>query len=279
MKYTPFGKTGLRVSQLALGTGNFGTGWGHGADPETSKAVFNAYAEAGGNFIDTADIYQFGQSEELLGALLQGRRENFVLATKFTNGAVPNADRLVTGNSRKALAASVEASLKRLKTDRIDIYWAHHPDGVTPSEEIVRGFEDLARAGKILYAGLSNFPGLAAFARGHAGGADPSPFRSPPRSSSTASSIASPKPTCFRRPMRSGSASLPGRRSAAACSPASTGKARRAAPRAWAAGSSSRRIRRSARPFSTPCSRSPTNSASAPIRSPSPGRARTARSR
>lgn len=158
MNYTVFGKTGLRVSQIALGTGNFGTGWGHGADPDTSKAVFNAYVEAGGNFIDTADIYQFGQSEELLGSLLQGRRENFVLASKFTNGAAPNADRLVTGNSRKALVASVEGSLKRLKTDRIDIYWAHHPDGVTPAEEIVRGFENLARAGKILYAGLSNFP-------------------------------------------------------------------------------------------------------------------------
>ena len=157
MKHTSFGKTGLRVSQVALGTGNFGTGWGYGADPDASKAVFNAYAEAGGNFIDTADVYQFGQSEELLGALLEGRRENFVLATKFTNGAVPNANRLVTGNSRKALVASVEASLKRLKTDRIDIYWAHHPDGITPIEEIIRGFEDLARAGKILYAGLSNF--------------------------------------------------------------------------------------------------------------------------
>lgn len=158
MKYTAFGKTGLHVSQVALGTGNFGTGWGHGADPDVAEAVFNAYAEAGGNFIDTADIYQFGQAEELLGKLLQGRREDFVLATKFTNGAAPNANRLVTGNSRKALVASVDASLKRLKTDRIDIYWAHHPDGITSSEEIVRGFEDLARSGKILYAGLSNFP-------------------------------------------------------------------------------------------------------------------------
>jgi aryl-alcohol dehydrogenase-like predicted oxidoreductase len=157
MKYTVFGKTGVRVSQVALGTGNFGTGWGYGADPDVAEAVFNAYADAGGNFIDTADVYQFGQSEELLGTLLQGRREDFVLATKFTSGAVPNANRLVTGNSRKALVASVEASLKRLKTDRIDIYWAHHPDGVTPIEEIVRGFEDLSRAGKILYAGLSNF--------------------------------------------------------------------------------------------------------------------------
>lgn len=153
-----FGRTGLRISQLALGTANFGTGWGHGADGGESEAIFNAYAEAGGNFIDTADIYQFGQSEEHVGALLQGRREDFILSSKFTNGAAPGAGPLVTGNSRKAMVASLEASLKRLKTDRIDLYWVHHPDGLTPSEEIVRGFEDLARAGKILYAGLSNFP-------------------------------------------------------------------------------------------------------------------------
>lgn len=158
MKYIPFGKTGIWVSQVALGTGNFGTGWGYGADPDAAEAVFNAYIEAGGNFIDTADIYQFGQSEELLGTLLQGRRDDFFVATKFTNGATPNANRLATGNSRKALTASVEGSLRRLKTDRIDMLWAHHPDGVTPAEEIVRGFDDLARAGKILYAGLSNFP-------------------------------------------------------------------------------------------------------------------------
>ncbi|WP_122663343.1 aldo/keto reductase [Pseudomonas viridiflava] len=158
MNYKTFGNTGLSVSELALGTGNFGTGWGYGADPDSSKAIFNAYAEAGGNFIDTADVYQFGQSEELLGTLLEGRRDDFVLATKFTNSAAASPNRLATGNSRRALVTSVEASLKRLKTDRIDIYWAHHPDGVTPVEEIVRGFEDLARAGKILYAGLSNFP-------------------------------------------------------------------------------------------------------------------------
>ncbi|GFM81313.1 oxidoreductase [Pseudomonas cichorii] len=158
MKYTFFGKTGLQVSQVALGTGNFGTGWGYGADPDVAEAIFNQYTEAGGNFIDTADVYQFGQSEQLLGKFLQGRREDYVLSTKFTSGAVANANRLVTGNSRKSLVASVEASLKRLDTDRIDILWAHHPDGITPAEEIVRGFEDLARAGKILYAGLSNFP-------------------------------------------------------------------------------------------------------------------------
>lgn len=158
MKYTVFGNTGLKESQVVLGTGNFGTGWGYGADPDVSTAIFDAYAEAGGNFIDSADVYQFGQSEELLGTLLDGRRENFVLATKFTRGATLNANPLVIGNSRTAMVASLEASLVRLKTDRIDIYWVHWPDSVTPTEEIVRGFEDLARAGKILYAGISNFP-------------------------------------------------------------------------------------------------------------------------
>lgn len=158
MKLKTFGRTGLRISELALGTANFGTGWGHGAEGGESEAIFNAYAEAGGNFIDTADIYQFGQSEEQVGALLQGRREDFILSSKFTNGAAPGAGPLVTGNSRKAMVASLESSLRRLKTDRIDIYWVHHPDGITPSEEILRGFDDLARAGKILYAGLSNFP-------------------------------------------------------------------------------------------------------------------------
>jgi len=157
MKYVIFGNTGLRLSQLALGTGNFGTGWGHGADAEVSKDIFNAYVEAGGNFIDTADSYQFGQSEQLLGDLLKGRREDFVLASKYTNGAEPNANRLVTGNSRKAMVASVEASLRRLGTDRIDMYWVHQPDGITALDEILRGLDDLDRAGKILYAGLSNF--------------------------------------------------------------------------------------------------------------------------
>lgn len=158
MDYTTFGRSGLQLSRLALGTGNFGTGWGYGADPETAIAILDAYAAAGGNFIDTADVYQFGQSEEILGKALEGRREAFVLATKFSSGAAPDANRLVTGNSRKAMIASVEASLRRLKTDRIDLYWVHHPDGLTPMEEIARGLDDLARAGKILYAGLSNFP-------------------------------------------------------------------------------------------------------------------------
>jgi aryl-alcohol dehydrogenase-like predicted oxidoreductase len=159
MRYKLFGKhTGLRVSELVLGAGNFGTRWGHGAEPDEARRVFDAYADAGGNFIDTANGYQFGQSEEILGDLLAGRRDDFVLATKFTFGTDPKAGILVTGNSRRSMVASVEASLKRLKTDRIDLYWAHVSDGVTPLEEIVRGFDNLVRAGKILYAGLSDFP-------------------------------------------------------------------------------------------------------------------------
>lgn len=159
MRYKLFGKhTGLRVSELVLGTGTFGTRWGHGSEPDEAKRVLDAYAEAGGNFIDTADSYQFGESEEILGRLLVGRRDEFVLATKFTQSAQANAGLLVTGNSRRAMVSSLEASLKRLNTDRIDLYWAHYSDGVTPMEEIVRGFDDLVRAGKILYAGLSDFP-------------------------------------------------------------------------------------------------------------------------
>jgi aryl-alcohol dehydrogenase-like predicted oxidoreductase len=159
MRYKLFGKhTGLRVSELVLGAGNFGTGWGYGAEPDEARRIFDAYADAGGNFIDTADGYQFGQSEEILSDLLAGRRDDFVLATKFTMGTDFNAGILVTGNSRRAMVSSIEKSLKRLKTDRIDLYWVHMSDGVTPLEEIVRGFDDLVRAGKILYAGLSDFP-------------------------------------------------------------------------------------------------------------------------
>ncbi len=150
--------TGLRVSELVLGTGNFGTGWGYGAERDEARRIFDAYADAGGNFIDTANGYQFGQSEEILGDLLTGRRDDFVLATKFTVRTDNNSGILVTGNSRRAMVSSVEASLKRLKTDRVDLYWAHMSDGVTPVEEIVRGFDDLVRAGKILYGGLSDFP-------------------------------------------------------------------------------------------------------------------------
>lgn len=160
MRYRILGQhTGLRVSQAALGTGNFGTAWGYGADAAQARAMFDRYLEAGGNFIDTADNYQVGESETLLGGFIASVRERIVLASKYTLGPAPAAaGPVATGNSRKAMVQSVEASLKRLQTDRIDLLWVHMPDGVTPMEEMLRGLDDLARAGKIVYAGLSDFP-------------------------------------------------------------------------------------------------------------------------
>ena len=114
MRYKLFGRhTGLRVSELVLGAGNFGTGWGHGTEPDEARRIFDAYANAGGNFIDTANGYQFGQSEEILGDLLAGRRDEFVLATKFTMRTNPESGILVTGNSLKSMISSVEASWRR----------------------------------------------------------------------------------------------------------------------------------------------------------------------
>jgi aryl-alcohol dehydrogenase-like predicted oxidoreductase len=150
--------TGLRVSELVLGTANFGQRWGHGADLDTSRQIVEKYADAGGNFIDCADVYQFGQSEEFLGEILADHRDQFVVSTKYTHAAGPSAGVLATGNSRLAMRLSVEASLKRLRTDRIDLYWVHLADGVTPIDEIMLGLDDLVRSGKILYSGLSNFP-------------------------------------------------------------------------------------------------------------------------
>ena len=171
MRYKIFGRrTGLRVSELALGAGNFGTRWGHGAEAREAKKVFDRYVEAGGNFIDTADSYQFGESEELVGDFIAADRDYFVLATKYTLGTTPTDGISRTGNSRKNMVRSVEGSLKRLKTDRIDLYWAHFADGVTPMEEILRAFDDLVRAGKIHYAGLSNFPAWRISRGGPVGG-------------------------------------------------------------------------------------------------------------
>jgi aryl-alcohol dehydrogenase-like predicted oxidoreductase len=161
MRYTTFGRrTGLRVSEYALGTGNFGTGWGSGAERPEAQRIFDRFAEAGGTFIDTADGYQAGQSETMLGEFLAADRDHFVLATKYSNGPYrragnPDVSRL--GDGRKAMITAVEASLRRLRTDYIDLYWAHIPDGITPTEEIARAFDDLVRAGKILHWGLSNF--------------------------------------------------------------------------------------------------------------------------
>lgn len=158
MRYTTFGSnTGLRVSEYALGTANFGTQWGGGANRAEARKIFDRFAEAGGTFVDAADIYQSGESEKLLGEFLTADRDHFVVTTKFSLGA--GRPRISsTGNSRKNIRTSVEASLRRLGTDYIDIYWAHMPDDVTPMEEILAALDDLVRAGKILHAGLSNFP-------------------------------------------------------------------------------------------------------------------------
>ncbi|MGP4020062.1 aldo/keto reductase [Saccharopolyspora sp. 5N708] len=159
MQHFTFGRNnGLRVSELALGTGNFGTRWGVGADAAEARKILDRFAEAGGTFLDTAESYQAGQSEEILGELLVGRRDQFTLATKFAIGGTPDQGVLATGNGRRSMVLAVEQSLRRLNTDRIELLWVHYPDGVTPIEEIVRGFDDLVRAGKILYGGLSNFP-------------------------------------------------------------------------------------------------------------------------
>ena len=157
--YYTLGRSGLRVSRLALGTMTFGDNWGWGAAEDTARGMFDRYLEAGGNFIDTADLYTDGASEELLGKFVEvgGTRDRVVLATKFTYNAQsgnPNAG----GNGRKNIMRAVEASLRRLRTDYIDLYILHTWDRVTPAEEVVRTLDDLVRAGKIRYAGLSDVP-------------------------------------------------------------------------------------------------------------------------
>lgn len=159
MRYRTLGRhNGLRVSELVLGAGNFGTSWGYGAEREEARRIFERYADAGGNFLDTADAYQYGESESLLGDFLTGRREQFVVASKYSLGANREDRMLSIGNSRRAMIHCVEASLRRLKTDRLDLFWVHLPDSITPMEEIMRGLDDLVRAGKVIYIGLSDFP-------------------------------------------------------------------------------------------------------------------------
>jgi aryl-alcohol dehydrogenase-like predicted oxidoreductase len=157
MKYRLFGKSGLRVSEAALGTMTFGQERGWGAPKDESRKVYDAFREAGGNFIDTANIYTDGTSESFLGEFLQGHRDSVVLATKYSNAA-PGNDPNAAGNHRKSMMQAVEASLKRLRTDYIDLYWVHIWDAITPVEEVMRGLDDLVRQGKVLYVGISDVP-------------------------------------------------------------------------------------------------------------------------
>jgi aryl-alcohol dehydrogenase-like predicted oxidoreductase len=155
--YRLLGRSGLRVSPLALGGMTIGADWGWGADADEARRMVDLYLDRGGNFIDTADVYTGGSSERLLGEFLKDRRERVVLATKYnssTDPTNPNA----SGNHRRNMVRSVEASLRRLDTDYIDLLYLHAWDGTTPVEEIMRGLDDLVGAGKVVYIGMSDTP-------------------------------------------------------------------------------------------------------------------------
>jgi aryl-alcohol dehydrogenase-like predicted oxidoreductase len=162
MNYQLLGRSGLRVSDLCLGTMTFGEDWGWGAGKDEARRIYDAYRSAGGNFIDTANVYTGGTSETFIGEFIAGHRDDVVLATKYTNAgaahAGANGDPNAGGNQRKNMVQTVEASLKRLGTDYIDLYWLHVWDALTPAEEVMRAFDDLVRAGKVLYVGISDAP-------------------------------------------------------------------------------------------------------------------------
>jgi len=157
--YRLLGRSGLRISPLCLGAMTFGVSadsWG--TDDNEAAKIFDHYVDRGGNFVDTANFYGgMGGSEEVVGKLIQGRRERLVLATKYSITMSPG-DPNASGNHRKNMVQAVEASLKRMNTDYIDLYYLHVWDCRTPVEEILRAFDDLVRAGKILYAGISDTP-------------------------------------------------------------------------------------------------------------------------
>jgi aryl-alcohol dehydrogenase-like predicted oxidoreductase len=157
MQYHLLGRSGLRVSELCLGTMTFGTEWGWGSDKEESRKVFDTFINAGGNFLDTANRYTEGTSERWLGEFVKSERHHFVVATKYTlrdEAGDPN----YAGNHRKNMMRSVEESLRRLGTDFIDLFWVHAWDGITPVDEVLRGLDDLVRSGKVHYIGISDTP-------------------------------------------------------------------------------------------------------------------------
>ncbi|MEV6641551.1 aldo/keto reductase [Amycolatopsis sp. NPDC051371] len=158
MRYQTFGRqSGLRVSEYVLGTANFGSA-PTAAGLAGAKAIFEAFVAAGGTTFDVSNVYQNGEAETVLGELLGRERDDFVVITKYSGTRQAQVRPGTTGNSRKIMIRSLEESLRRLKTDYVDVFMPHFPDGVTPVPEILAGFEDLARAGKIRYGGLSNFP-------------------------------------------------------------------------------------------------------------------------
>jgi aryl-alcohol dehydrogenase-like predicted oxidoreductase len=162
MRYQLLGHSGLRVSELCLGAMTFGSEEAWCADEAESRAMFDAFVEAGGNFIDTADIYTQGESERLVGKFVASDRERFVVATKYTNAFPGRDDPNAAGNQRKNFVQSLDASLKRLGLEYIDLYWVHAWEFTTPIEEVMRAIDDAVSAGKILYAGLSDAPAWVA---------------------------------------------------------------------------------------------------------------------
>ncbi len=157
MRYLLLGRSGLRVSEICLGTMTFGPEWGWGADKDECKRVFETFVERGGNYIDTANRYTEGTSEKYVGEFIRSERESFVLATKYTL-MMRKGDVSYSGNSRKNMMQSLEASLKRLGTDYIDLYWLHAWDFTTHVDEVMRSLDDMVRQGKILYIGISDTP-------------------------------------------------------------------------------------------------------------------------
>jgi aryl-alcohol dehydrogenase-like predicted oxidoreductase len=157
MRYRLLGNSGLRVAEICLGTMTFGEDWGWGSSKDEARKMYEAYREAGGNFVDTANLYTMGTSEKFVGEFISPHRNEVVLATKYTN-SMPGKDPNAGGNQRKNMMQAIEASLKRLNTDYIDLYWLHIWDKITPVEEVMRGFDDLVRGGKVLYAGVSDAP-------------------------------------------------------------------------------------------------------------------------
>lgn len=155
--YRLLGRSGLRVSPLALGTATFGTEWGWGAERAEARKLFDRYTELGGNFFDTASTYTNGSSERLLGEFARTNRDGLVLATKYSTLRRPS-DPNSGGAHRKSMLASVEASLRQLGTDYIDLLYLNVWDPRTPVEEILRGLDDLVRQGKVLYVAISSAP-------------------------------------------------------------------------------------------------------------------------
>ncbi|BCB89886.1 aldo/keto reductase [Phytohabitans suffuscus] len=158
MNYRLLGRSGLRVSDFGLGTMTFGATSGWGVTAQVARELYEVYRAAGGNYLDTANQYAGGESERIVGQLVAGHREEVVIATKYTNSAPRDGDANAGGNQRKNMAQSIEASLRRLGTDYVDLYIVHSWDLLTPVEEVMRGLDDLVRAGKVLYAGVSNTP-------------------------------------------------------------------------------------------------------------------------